>query len=179
MNRTENIVTRFNRIDFKVRYAGKLVSYVSVAGLLLVMLIAFIDVCGAKFFNRGLKGSTELIAQLNVVLVFLAAPFTQLDMGFTNIELLQKRMPRSVRTVIRIVGSLLGAVLTFLIGYRSIQLLTRAFKLGSKTISGSWGVVLWPFILSLVIGFFIICFTFLWTIAREIITKPLEKKNDA
>ncbi|MDC7239322.1 MAG: TRAP transporter small permease [Spirochaetales bacterium] len=159
----------FLRADCVMQSLYRRVSYAAAVSLALVMMIAVIDVIGAKFFSKSLRGSTELIAQFNIILVFLAAPFSQIHNGFTSIEILQKKFPPGVRQFIKCLGSLLGMGFCLLISYRTLSLVTRNFHLKSKTVSGAWGIPLWPFTACLSIGFLMLAAAFCWTALREVI----------
>jgi TRAP-type C4-dicarboxylate transport system permease small subunit len=142
-------------------------SYVAGIALGVITLIAFVDVVTWKFFNWTVPSATDLIKYLNLVLVFLAAAYVQMDRGSVAIELIQERFHRILRLATRILASVLGAGTCLFAAYRSSYQLVDLYKTHAMS-DGEWHFRVWPFQAVLVFGFVCLGVAFLFAIGRDI-----------
>jgi len=149
-------------------------SYLAAVALLVVTVVAFVDVVLAKFFGHSIPGQFEIVANLNLVMVFLAVCYVQMDRGSVAIELFQDRFPQRLKFGVRVLGSLLGAASCFFYAYRGWYYLAD-FYTSQKAATGLWKFPIWPFQSVLVFGFFCLGVAFFFTIARDATNLRLER----
>ena len=157
----------YSRPDAAFKRFAKWCSYLAGVALAVVTIVCFVDVILAKLGQGGIPSQFDLIANLNLVMVFLAVFYVQMDRGSVSIELLQDHFPTPVRLGIRIFGSLLGAAASFFCAYRGWYYLADFWET-HKSASGVWHFPIWPAQAVLVFGFFCLGVAFLFTIARDI-----------
>ncbi|MGI9951900.1 TRAP transporter small permease [Moorellaceae bacterium AZ2] len=148
----------------KVVWALSIASTVCLAA---IMLIAVIDIVGTKFFRQAFPGAPEFIQSLNAPLVFLAVAFVQLDRGHTRIELLQQRMPRVIKHGIRLTGNILGIIICFVFGWRGFVYMQECM-LAHKTAGGAVQFPIWPFVATLMVGYFLLALAFIVSLMKEV-----------
>ena len=146
----------------------KWMSYVAAIALGVVTLVCFVDVIIWKFFGRTIPSATDLVTYLNLVLVFMAASYVQMDRGSVSIELLQNKFQKVVRLVTRVLASALGMGVCFFAAYRGWFHLADLYKTNAMA-DGSWHFKLWPFEAVLVFVFVCLGLAFLFAIGRNII----------
>lgn len=157
----------YGRVDWSYRTFARWMSYLGAVALGVITAVCFIDVIGSKFFSGGIPSQFELVANLNLVMVFLAAFYVQMDRGSVSIELLQDHFPGPVKLGIRIFGDLLGAGMTYFIAYRGFYYLADFYRT-RKSASGVWHFPMWPFQAVLVFGAFCLGTAFLFTVVRDV-----------
>jgi TRAP-type C4-dicarboxylate transport system permease small subunit len=157
----------YGRVDAWYRGFARWMSYLGAAALAVITAVCFIDVIGSKFFSGGIPSQFELVANLNLVMVFLTAFYVQMDRGSVAIELVQDHFPRTLKLAIRVFGDLLGAGMTYFIAYRGFYYLADFWET-RKSASGVWHFPIWPFQAVLVFGAFCLGTAFLFTIARDV-----------
>ncbi len=146
----------------------KWMSYVAALALGAVTLVCFVDVILWKFFGRTIPSATDLVTYLNLVLVFMAASYVQMDRGSVAIELLQSKFHKVIRLITRVLASALGLGVCFFAAYRGWFHLSDLYKTNAMA-DGSWHFKLWPFQAVLVFGFVCLGLAFLFAIVRNII----------
>lgn len=160
-------MTNLNNLDVAITKMIKGFSVIATICMILVMLIAVADIVLAKFLKTALPGAPELIENLNIPLVFLAAAFVQVDRGHTRITLLLERFPAVVQRAIKLLGHFLGIVLCSFFCWLSINKLQNVIEIKASA-DGAWPFPLWPFVASLVLGFVLMTIAFALTFIREI-----------
>ncbi len=164
----------YSRYDRWFTKFSRWCSYLAAVSLLIVTIVAFADVIGAKFFGKSIPGQFDLIANLNLVMVFLAVFYVQMDRGSVAIELLQDHFARWAKLATRLFGSFLGAASSFFCAYRGWYYVADFYS-SQKAATGLWKFPIWPFEAILVLGFFFLGVAFLFTFAREITDVRLER----
>lgn len=158
----------YGRVDTWYKAFARWMSYLGAVALGVITAVCFVDVVGSKFFGKAIPSQFELVANLNLVMVFLAAFYVQMDRGSVAIELLQDRFPRAAKLVVRVFGSLLGAAVCLFSAYRGWYYLVDFWQ-SRKSASGVWHFPIWPFQAVLVFGFFCLGVAFFLTIARDVV----------
>ncbi len=151
-------------------------SIASTVALAAIMFIAVIDIVGTKFLRHAFPGAPEFIQSLNAPLVFLAVAFVQLDRGHTRIELLQQRMPRAVKCGIRLTGNILGIIICFVFGWRGFVYMQECM-LAHKTAGGAVKFQIWPFVATLMIGYFFLALAFVISLIKEVGSMACQNEN--
>ena len=155
---------------------SRVISYLVAAALLAIMVLAFCDVIAAKFFKTAIPSATEWITYLNVLAVFPAVAFVQLDRGHTNVDFLNHYYPKWLQKGIRVFGHLLGVGVSFVIAWKGFE--TTASMLAKHEMSSSSTLVrgafpLWPFCGAMSVCCVLLGLAFAWCIVREFTGLPL------
>jgi TRAP-type C4-dicarboxylate transport system permease small subunit len=108
-----------NRLDRVTTSFSRSLEWIGVIGILLMFLVNFIDVIGAKFFRWPLPGSVELISFSQIVAVAPAIAFALILGRHIRVEFIIDRFPRRVRAAISSMSSFLSFILFALIVWQS------------------------------------------------------------
>lgn len=170
--------TLFEKADSVIVKIFKYVSYISGVCLIAIMLVAFFNVLGEKIFHKGIPASTEIIKYLHIPVVFLACAYVTVDTGHTKIDLLSSHFPKWLQQLLGTIGNLIGAFICGFVGYRGLVKMNTFISTHAKSSTTGAGFIIWPFALIFAIGFFLLAFSFLWSIARQYCKKePAEKEE--
>lgn len=164
--------TRFERIDQAVFRFTKWISYLVGAAILVIMLLALVNVLVSKIFKFSIPSSTEWITYLNILAVFPAVAFVQLDRGHTRVDLFDNKFPPVVRMVIEIFSDLVGMAVCGLVSWRAFVLFQEHIQKGTMSSSSALtkgAFPLWPFSLVLSIFCALWLLTFAWSIVRCVV----------
>ena len=165
---------QYSALDRGYKRFTRWTSYLAAVALGVITFVCFVDVITWKFFGWTLPSATDLVTYLNLVLVFLAAAYVQMDRGSVAIELLQNKFNRVVKLAVRIFASTLGAGSCFFASYRSWYQLADLYNTHAMA-TGDWHFRLWPFQAVLVFGFFCLGLAFLFTICRDVTNYRLRR----
>lgn len=161
--------TRFERIDQVVFRITKWISYLVGAAILVIMLLALVNVLVSKIFKFSIPSSTEWITYLNILAVFPAVAFVQLDRGHTRVDLFDNRFSPFVQKIIEVFSNLVGMAVCGLISWRAFILFQDHLQKGTMSSSSALtkgAFPLWPFSLMLSIFCALWLLTFGWSIVR-------------
>lgn len=147
------------------------ISYVSAVCLVGIMFVAFFNVLGEKILHKGIPSSTEIVKYLHVPVVFLSAAYVTLDRGQTSIDLLSQKFPVKLQKIINIFSFILGAAISAFVGSRGIAQMLKHISTHAKSAVTGFGFALWPFSFLFSLGFFMLAFSFLWSIVRIVAPK--------
>ena len=175
----QTLVGGWGKADSVIVKIIRTISYVAAVCLVGIMFVAFFNVLGEKIFHKGIPASTEIIKYLHVPAVFLCAGFVTLDRGQTNIDLLSQKFPKKMQAVINIFSFLLGAAISAFVGYRGLVQMSKHIANHVKSNVTGFGFALWPFSLIFAVGFFMLAFSFLWSIVRVLVPKEDKVKEPA
>ena len=167
----QTLVGGWGKADSLIVRIIRCISYVAAVCLVGIMFVAFFNVLGEKILHKGIPMSTELIKYLHVPAVFLCAGFVTLDRGQTNIDLLSQKFPKKVQDIVNICSFVLGAAISAFVGYRGIVQMSKHIANHVKSSTTGVGFPLWPFSLIFAFGFFMLAFSFLWSIVRVVVPK--------
>jgi TRAP-type C4-dicarboxylate transport system permease small subunit len=165
-------------VDSIVVKIFKYVSYISGVCLIAIMFVAFFNVLGEKILHKGIPASTEIIQYLHIPVVFLACAYVTVDRGHTKIDLLSSHFPMWLQQLCTTLGNLIGAFICGFVGYRGIVQMNKFISTHAKSSTTGVGFVKWPFALIFAIGFFLLAFSFLWSIVRQYVGKTPESTNE-
>lgn len=164
----------FARADRIVKQIMRFFCWLSAIALIVIMLIAFINVCGEKLLKagvtwaKGIPNSNFIIQYFHIPLVFLAAGYVTLDQGHTRIDLLIQKWPK-VEKIAMLVGHVLGAALSFFISYRGVSVtLMKDFAKNIRIAATANSMRAWPFTVCHCVGFFLLGVSFIWAFVRMI-----------
>ena len=175
----------FRKVDQVIRKVLRFFCWLSAIALIIIMLVAFLNVCGEKLVRagvswaKGIPNSTAIIQYFHIPLVFLAAGYVTLDQGHTRIDLLIHKWP-GVEKIFMAVGHVLGAGLGFFISYRGVAItLVQNLQNHARisTTADSWSA--WPFTVCHCVGFFLLGLSLIWALVRMIRFWKYEGVNPA
>ncbi len=176
-------LTGFGRADRVVLRVSRCISYIVGAAILIIMLLALLNVITSKLFKFSIPSATEWITYLNILAVFPAVAFVQLDRGHTRVDLLDHLMPGAGKKIIEVFSDLLGAGVCVLLSWRAFVLFEDQLRMGTMSSSSALtkgAFPLWPFSLALGLFCALWMLTFLWSILRCFIrTHEKEEGGDA
>jgi TRAP-type C4-dicarboxylate transport system permease small subunit len=138
------------------------------------MVSATIDIIATKFFNYPIPGTTEIIEDLNIPIVFMGMAYVQLTSGHLAGPVFEKQFSKNVNKAIKIISCLLGISVCGLIAWQGLLLLIEMIA-GQLSKTGTVQFVLWPFALGSFLGFALVTISFILSIVR-LIAAP-DKKN--
>jgi len=110
--------------------------WIGVIGIILMFLVNFIDVIGAKLFLWPVPGAVEVISFSQVLAIAPAVAFTLLLGRHIRVEFIIMRLPTRIRESICGFSSLLSLITFVLILWQSFvygQSLQRAGEIGSTS----------------------------------------------
>lgn len=171
--------TLYDKVDSVIVKIFRYVSYISGVCLIAIMFVAFFNVLGEKIFHKGIPASTEIIQYLHIPVVFLACAYVTVDTGHTRIDLLCKHFPVWLQTICMTVGNLIGAFICAFVGCRGIVQMNKFLATHAKSSTTGVGFAKWPFALIFSVGFFLLAFSFLWSIVRQFAKKAPEAAPEA
>ena len=106
---------------------------VSVVGVVIMMLITFIDVMLRKVTGKGLSGAAELVSFGLCLEVMNGMAYTEMEHGHVNVTMFLRLMPRRLSLAILALVNLCGTVCAGAITY---GVFSQAIKLTSSTVQG-------------------------------------------
>ncbi len=159
-----NLYDKADRVIVKL---FKYISYISGICLIVIMLVAFFNVLGEKIFHKGIPASTEIIQYFHIPVVFLACAYVTVDTGHTKIDLLSRHFPMWLQQFFITLGNLIGAFICGFVGVRGVVQMNKFIAVHAKSSTTGVGFSKWPFALIFCIGFFLLAFSFLWSIVRQ------------
>ena len=125
-----------NRIDNFTTTSSRYLEWVGVIGILMMFLVNFIDVVGAKFLLWPFPGATEIIGFSQIVAIAPAIAFALILGRHIRVEFIIMRIPKRIRAAICGFSSFLGLVIFILLLWQSIlygQSLQKAGEIGSTS----------------------------------------------
>jgi TRAP-type C4-dicarboxylate transport system permease small subunit len=108
-----------DKTDKFTRIFSRFLEWVGVVGILLMFLVNFIDVVGAKLFLWPLPGATEAISFSQIVAIAPAIAFTLIIGRHIRVEFIIDRFPKRIRAAISSISSFLSLILFALILWQS------------------------------------------------------------
>ena len=169
--RNQALIGGWGKADSIIVKVIRYISYAAAVCLVGIMFVAFFNVLGEKILHKGIPGSTEIIKYLHVPVVFLCAGYVTLDRGQTSIDLLSQKFPVKVQEIINIISFIMGAAISAFVGYRGVVQMLKHISVHAKSSTTGFGFALWPFSLLFAFGFFMLAFSFLWSIVRILVPK--------
>ncbi len=125
-----------NQLDKFTRSSSSYLEWLGVAGILLMFLINFIDVVGAKLFLWPVPGATEVIGFAQIVAIAPAIAFTLLLNRHIRVEFIVMRFPKRIRGTINSFSSFLSLMIFVLLLWQSYlygHSLRKAGEIGSTS----------------------------------------------
>lgn len=110
------------------------------------------DVAGRYFFNSPLKGTPEIVSMAIVIIAYLQAAYAIRSGGMIAVDAFYQHYPVRWRSLVSLIGSVLGICLFALICFSSIGNAHEAWVSGEYEGEGALRVPAWPAKFILVLG---------------------------
>lgn len=126
-----------------------------VCAALLGFVLAFIvctDVAGRYFFNAPLKGTPEMVSMAIVIIAYLQAGYAIRSGGMIAVDAFYVNYPNRLKSLVALIGSVLGILLFAMICLSSIGNAHEAWITGEFEGEGALRVPAWPAKFVLVVG---------------------------
>lgn len=131
----------------------------AVLGIMMINTVA--DVCGRYFFLSPIEGTFELVGIMLVIAGSLGLGYCQLNKANIRITVLSDLLSYRGQSIVYIIAYIICAATTGMIcwqgGLRAWEYIFK--ELGGTTVT--LGLVFWPFMMLLAIGFGWVCLIFL------------------
>jgi TRAP-type C4-dicarboxylate transport system permease small subunit len=105
----------------KLALLSKVFGYLASAGVVAMMIIMVLDVIMRYFFIKPIIGATE-IAQMLMVVIFLALPQATLDESHIDVDLVVSKFPQKVKAVIGIVVKFFTFCISILFTWQAFEM---------------------------------------------------------
>jgi TRAP-type C4-dicarboxylate transport system permease small subunit len=154
----EKILLRCGKV---ILYVSRVMAVIAAIVLGIMMINTVADVCGRYFFLKPIEGTFELVGIMLVIAGSLGLGYCQLNNGNIRINILADLIPYRGQLIVYIIAYIIAAVTSGMICWQGGL---RAWEYMFKTLGGTTvtlGLVYWPFMLLLAIGFGWVCLIFL------------------
>jgi len=105
----------------KLALLSKVFGYLASAGVVVMMIIMVLDVVLRYFFSRPIIGATE-IAQMLMVVIFLALPQVTLEESHIDVDLVVSKFPQKVKAVVGLVVKFLTFCISVLFTWQAFEM---------------------------------------------------------
>ncbi|NLY38074.1 MAG: TRAP transporter small permease [Firmicutes bacterium] len=121
--------------------------------LIILMAMIVIDVFSRNIFNYTIVGAVELTEMMMPCIGFLGIAWCALQGGHVVVDILISALPVKTQRVFDGMNYVLGAAVTFLIGWYTLQQSIYAKQI--RVVTESLDIPKYPFMLVTAIGFFL------------------------
>jgi TRAP-type C4-dicarboxylate transport system permease small subunit len=134
-------------------------------------VLAFIvctDVVGRYFFNSPLKGTPEMVSMSIVIIAYLQASYAIRSGGMIAVDAFYVSYPTRLKSLVSLIGSVLGVILFALICTGSFHGAVDAWVSGEYEGEGALRVPAWPAKFILVLGTFLASLAYLTLALKQL-----------
>ena len=143
------------------------VCFVSMALVLCMMLLMFVDAMLGLVFNSRITGSYELVQCMLCILVFTSWAYTQTEHGHIHVVMFVRMMPRKLRFICYSLTALLS---TGTMGFATYALIGAIkSKMASGECTGTLLIPYWPFYVVEFIAFLVFTLALLCDTIKSIL----------
>jgi TRAP-type C4-dicarboxylate transport system permease small subunit len=135
------------------------------------MLLAVIDIAGAKLFDHGILSALDYISYLNVVLVFMSIGYVTLERGHMTINILEGHMSNRVEHILKLAGNFIAILFCIFWCWRSV--IEAQILLDNMVRNhGSVPFLVWPFAIVMIWGCILLTLGFIIVFVKGIRAMP-------
>ena len=168
------VAEKIDKVVYKIMY---IVSLFAALSLVIAALVCTVDSLSTKLFSYSLPNGTEWVTYLNIPIVFLAIGFIQVERGSTTVDIVSQKFPASLKKVLEFVGYFLGFVISGFMTYCEINLTATKLATGAKSSAAAIAFHVWPFALTIAIGYGMAAIAFLWCMFRMFLIPPERRQG--
>ncbi len=128
------------------------------------------DVVGRYFFNTPLKGTPELVSMAIVIIAYLQACYAIRSGGMIAVDAFYASYPTRMKSLVSLIGSILGMFLLALICSGSFHGAVDAWVSGEYEGEGALRVPAWPAKFVLVLGTALASLSYLTLALRQFLS---------
>ena len=132
---------------------SELLVAISAIAIGIMMFVSIADICGRFFFLAPIEGTFEIVGLLLVITSSLGLGWCQLLKGNIRIDVLYNRLGRKGQVTLDIVSYLLSAAVCIIITWQASLMASDFMFKQLGTTTGTLGVLIWPFMLIMTMGF--------------------------
>ena len=121
--------------------------------LVILMAMIVIDVFLRNTFNITIVGAVELVEMMMPLIGFLGIAWCALQGGHVVVDIVVSSLPEKAQRIFNVLNYVLGAVVTFLIGWYTLQQSIYAKQI--RVVTVNLEIPKYPFMLVTAIGFFL------------------------
>ena len=153
-------------LDRMITRISRGANLVGVGFLALMMCVTVADVIGRYIFNSPILGIVEISEFMMVIVVFLAAAYTQIMKGHVRVELLVFRLQEGIQAVIWSTTFFLSLCLFSAIAWQSVLNAKSVMLL--HRVSPQLSISIWPFVLVVAVSSALIALVFLADLVKSL-----------
>ncbi|MFC1821153.1 TRAP transporter small permease subunit [Thermodesulfobacteriota bacterium] len=174
-NRDKNIVSDnqsfFSRLGAGIEKFHHILSYLSAAGMLIMMIPTVADVAGRIFFNAPIRGRIEFTGLVMAFVIYLGVPYAQAQRSHVRVTVIFDRMSPKVQRILEMGIYLLAIVILGFTIYATGSEAIRSIKVG-EYLYGSIRFPIWPSRTLVALGLVLLSLQFIVDFFRALV-KPV------
>ena len=154
------------------RFLDRVGEALLVAAALLGFALAFVvctDVGGRYFLGMPLKGTPEMVSMAIVIICYLQACYAIRSGGMIAVDAIYVHYPLRLKSLVSLIGSLLGIFLFGLIFFGSWDRAIDAWVSGEYEGEGALRVPAWPAKFVLVVGTFLASLSYFTLALKQVV----------
>jgi TRAP-type C4-dicarboxylate transport system permease small subunit len=134
------------------RTFNRVLRWVSMTGMVVMVITTIIDVAGAKLFRWPLPGAFEITSILGLVVIVFALPYTQMLRGHIEIDIFTGLLPKRAQSILGCFMFLLGIILFVLITWQMFDF-GQGLRMDHR-VTETWEIPMYPFAYGATVCFF-------------------------
>jgi TRAP-type C4-dicarboxylate transport system permease small subunit len=127
--------------------------------IVVIMVITWVDVLGAKLFNYPVPGMTELVTSLHLMLIASAVGLAEIKGFQVRVEFFVKKLPRRAQIVFTAFAAAVTTLFFIVLGWHAYFFGVALIRSGETT--GTILIPLWPLAFWLTVCSIPACLVFL------------------
>ena len=146
---------------------------IGVAAIIMIMVVTFFDVIGAKVFLMPVPGSIDIVMVAQIVAISFAAASTLIAGGHVSVEFFLMKMPKSIKNRIGFLIDLSCLLLFLLIGWRLAVYGYQVYHEGEVTPTAH--IPLYPFAFGITLAMIPVCIELCMKILKRFMDKVVQE----
>jgi TRAP-type C4-dicarboxylate transport system permease small subunit len=160
-----NLGTFLNNFERFNRALNRRLSWIGIAGLLVLTGITCVDIVGSKLFLAPVPGSVDIVGLSQIIAIAFTGGITKIMGQHVRVEFFVDMMPRRAQRIV-------NSIISFLLLAFFLALVVRTFALGMSLQAGGHSsltarIPLYPFAYALAIAFIPLCLLYLFDFIRS------------
>jgi TRAP-type C4-dicarboxylate transport system permease small subunit len=144
-----------------ILWISRVMAVIAAAVLGIMMLSTVADVCGRYFFLAPIEGTYELVGIMLIIAACFGLGYCQLNKANIKITVLSDLLPPRIQSIVYLISYIIGAVVSGIICWQGWLRMYEYMFMGIGSTTSTLNLPLWPFMLSLSVGFGWVCIIFL------------------
>jgi len=153
------------RLEKQIDNLSSAFNWLAGGAILIMMLLTCADVV-LRFFRHPIPGTYEIVGLMGAVGASLALAYTTVKKGHIAVEFLTRRMPEKVQFIVAAASDMVSTLLFGIITWQSTVYALDLKRTGE--VSLTVGIPVYPFVFSIAIGCFLVCFVLVTDLYRSV-----------